>query len=177
MLDSIKDCLKRAESSEDFKSWKKSHKNSYLCSAFMIGNDISNKNWQLDFYDKDDQMITSITEQNSSIMLKEQSIFKKPEDEVKELKLDKIKIDLDKAIAKIDLLRKKKFPGENPSQKIFVLQHLDVITWNITYINTSFNVLNVKIDAVKGNIIDKSLTSILGFKDRKYDKSKTDKIF
>lgn len=177
MLDSIKDFLKRAEASGEFKSWKESHKHSYLCSAFMIGNDISSKNWQLDFYDKDDDMMTSITEENSSIKLKEQSVFKKPKDEIKELELGKIKFDLDKAVAKIDSLRKKKFPGETPSQKIFVLQNLDAITWNITYINTSFNVLNVKINAINGKIIDKSLTSILGFKDKSYDKSKIDKIF
>jgi hypothetical protein len=178
MLDNIKNFLKKVENSELYINWKKDHPNSYISSCFSMGNDIKELKWQIDFYESDNKKITSfVIDDNQDIKCKEEEIFKQPQDSVKELDLGKVKIDLDKAILKIDKWRKRKFPGEMPSQRIFVLQNLDTIIWNITFINTSFNVLNVKIDAINGKLIENSLTSVMGFKDKKYDKSKIDKIF
>lgn len=178
MIDDIKNFLSKVEDSELYIEWKKKHLNSYLSSCFSMGNDIKELKWQIDFYEADNKKITSfVFDENQNIKSKEEEIFKQPQDIVKELDLKKVKIDLDKAILKIDKWRKRKFPGEMPSQRIFVLQNLNTIIWNITFINTSFNVLNVKIDATNGKLIDNSLTSVMGFKDKKYDKSKIDKIF
>jgi hypothetical protein len=178
MIDNIKNFLKKVEESELYIDWKKEHTNSYLSSCFSMGNDIKELKWQVDFYEPNNKKITSfVLDETQNIKCKEEDIFKQPEDVVKELDLSAVKIDLDKAILRLDKWRKRKFPGEVPSQRIFVLQNLSTIMWNITFINTSFNVLNVKIDATNGKLIDNSLTSIMGFKDKKYNKSKIDKIF
>ncbi|MBI2671273.1 hypothetical protein HYX18_04840 [Candidatus Woesearchaeota archaeon] len=176
MLDAIKAFLKRLGGSKEYEDWKRLHKNSYLCSAFTIGNDVKNVKWQLDFFDPDGIKITSFIEANDEIKLKEDDIFKRPEAIVNELDIEKVKIDLEKAISNIEKLKKKKYPGENPTQKIIILQNLTTVLWNITYINTSFNILNIKVDAINGKIIDDSLTPIMRFKDQRFDKSALDKI-
>ena len=178
MLKEIVSFLEKVESSELYIKWKKEHSKSFLSSCFSIGNDIQELKWQIDFYDPHDKKITSfVIDENKNIKCKEEDIFKQPKDVINELELNKVKIDLDKAVLKLDKWRKRKFPGEMPSQRIFVLQNLNTIVWNITLINTSFNVLNIKIDAIKGSLIDHSLTNVMGFKDKTYDKSKIDKIF
>ena len=176
MLDDIKSFLSALENSEQFNIWRESHKNAYLCSAFSIGPDIDKITWQLDFYNPDDMKITSFVEQNNIIRNQEESVFKKPETQVKELNLSKVKVDLKKAIEKLERFKKKKYPKENSTQKIFVLQNLDSMLWNITYITSSFNIFIVKVDAVNGKIISSDLIPIMGFKDKKYDKSAFDKF-
>ena len=47
MLDEIKNKLKEIKNSDEFKEWKKEHKNAYLSSIFL------KECWQFDFYDPD----------------------------------------------------------------------------------------------------------------------------
>ncbi len=169
MLNKLKEFLEKIKDSNQFKEWNTSHKNSYFCSAFLIGADIDQHNWQIDFYNPENDKITSFIEVGGLITLKEEDVFKKPDDKVKELDLEKVKIDLEKALDKFERLKKKKYHSESPTQKIIILQNMDFIIWNITYINTSFNILNIKINAVNGKVIDDSLTSVMSFKDKKFD--------
>ena len=83
---------------------------------------------------------------------------------------------MDRAVKKLEGYKKKKYPGESPTQKIFILQNLAAIVWNIAYINSSFNILNIKINAMNGKVVEDSLTPIMGFKDKKFDKSAFDKF-
>lgn len=169
MLDKLKEFLKKVEDSKEFKNWRIDHEKAYFCSAFLLGPELNQDNWQIDFYNQYNDKITSFIDVSGAINFKEENIFKKPEDKVEELDLDKIKIDLDKALNKFEKVKKKKYPKENPTQKIVILQKLDFITWNITYINTSLNILNIKINAVNGRIIEESLTSVMKFKDQRFN--------
>lgn len=176
MPNNIISTIKRIQNSKEFQEWFNQHKLSYMSSIFYIGNDLGNITWQVDYYISDENKMASFIEENGQIKFREENVFKKPGTEIKKLDIQKVKIDVKKAIAKLEKLKKKKFPGENPSQKIVILQNLDTILWNITYINTSFNILNVKINAINGKIIENSLTPIVSFKDKKYDNSALDKI-
>lgn len=170
MLDKLKLLLKNIENSDEYKQWRLDHGNAYLCSAFLIGNLLDENTWQIDYYNPGNDKITSFV-QNDGIKFKEENIFKKPGDEIKELDLEEVKIDLNRALKNLERLKKKKYPKEVPNQKIIVLQNLQVILWNITYINSNFNILNVKINAINGKILQDNLTSIMDFKDTSFDKN------
>ena len=72
---------------------------------------------------------------------------------IEELKLDKLKISLKDALSKIE----KKYPKDAPNKVIIILQFVKVPVWNISFLTSSFNLLNVNIDAEKGNIIKESI--------------------
>ena len=63
-----------------------------------------------------------------------------------------------------DKLQREKYPNQ-PPQKVFLI--LQVIKtepiWNITYISSSLNVLNVRISAINKKIIKHELTQVLSF--------------
>ena len=50
-----------------------------------------------------------------------------------------------------------KYNGEESTKKIIILQQFEAPTWNITYVTSAMNVLNVKIDATNGKIISEKL--------------------
>jgi len=164
MFSKLKESLKRLEDSNEFNNWKSKNKKSYFCSAFVMGADLEKENWQLDFYNPEKDKITSFKLNGCIEVLEEEGIFKKPKEKVNELKLNKVKIDFDKAIEIFEDFKSKKYPSEDPEKKIVILQNLKNTVWNITYICTSFNILNIKINAITGSVEQDTITSIFNFK-------------
>ena len=146
MLESFKKLL----SSKEYKEYKKNNPDSYLTSCFII---IDKTNWQFDFYNKNNT-ITSFIINNKIEITKNQKIFQKEKTKLKELDLNKIKITLKEALK---LIKTK----DNFVKTIVILQPY---LWNITLITSTFKVLNVKIDAIKKEIISEQYESILNFK-------------
>ncbi|HLC74032.1 MAG TPA: hypothetical protein VJH20_05355 [Candidatus Nanoarchaeia archaeon] len=161
MLDTIKDKLKLVQNSDEYKKWFTENHNSYLCSVFCL--DYKEDNWQIDFYNPDTELITNFFIQNEVIVLNTDKIFSKTEQSPNELKLLDVKVDLDKALTKIDKLIEDKYKNEVPYKKIIILQCLDEVLWNITLIMQSFNILNIKISAVDGKIIQHKLSPVFSF--------------
>lgn len=52
---------------------------------------------------------------------------------------------------------------EIPSKKIFILQQKESPIWNITYLTQSLNILNMKINAETGQIIEEKIESAMNF--------------
>ena len=157
----ILNSIKTLENSDLFKEWKKKHAKCYICSAFLILNEV-NENPQIDYYDSNKDRITSFTVAKEIKITKNEKIFKEKEHKIKELDLDKVKISLEKALEMVENLLKNKYK-ETAHKKIIVLQNLDKQIWNITSLSNSLNVLNVRIDTTDGNIIEEKLSSILSF--------------
>lgn len=158
---SINESFSNLQSLEQFKEWKKSHSDSYFSSAFLISD---NPTWQIDFYNPKKDNITSFFLEDP-IQIKEEKIFRKEKGEIGELDLEKIKISLEKAEEIVLNLVKEEYKGQDPSKKIIILQVIKkIIIWNITYLTTSFNLLNVKIDAVSGDIKEHKIDSVMKFK-------------
>lgn len=101
--------------------------------------------------------------QNNVIIENTDKVFSKTPNKVNELKIEDVKVDLDKAKDKIDDLIKTKYKGEVPNKTIIILQNLEEVLWNITIIMNSFNILNIKINAVNGDIIEENMGSAFRF--------------
>jgi len=162
MASSFKKSLDVLVKSKEFKKWKETSKESYLASGFIMLNEDYNENldnleWQIDFYSPSKDLMTSFFIKDKIISLKEgQKILKKEDVTIEELKLDKVKISLKDALAKIE----KKYPKDAPNKVIIILQSVKVPVWNISFLTSSFNLLNVNIDAEQGDIIKESMKPI-----------------
>ena len=159
MVLSFKKSLDILIKSKEFKKWKETSKDSYLANGFIMLNSdykekLDNLEWQIDFYSPNKDLMTSFFIRDKNISSKEgQKILKEKDVVIEELKLDKIKISLEDALAKIE----KKYPKDAPNKVIIILQFIKVPVWNISFLTSSFNLLNVNIDAEKGNIIKESM--------------------
>ena len=162
----MKEIVKRLEDSSVFKEWKKDHENDYLSSMFLASSkDKPNENWQLDYYNKvTDKMTSFVLEGDNVVVAPENDIFKKKNDVVKPLNLDDIKIKLDDALKKVLDIMKAKDTGEEVNKQIIILQNLDKLVWNITLLTSCFNLMTVRINAVNGEVVHESYGSLMNTK-------------
>jgi len=163
----IIDSLKKLESHNEFKKWLSENKNSYLSYGFKMLNEPSQEEWQLGFYNKDtDKMTTFVLDGNKLNINEDEEVFKKPSMKVNEIKLEKIKISFEEALRIIEELFKKEYKNELQDKTIVILQNLEELgdVWNITHITKTFNTINFKVDTENGKIIEHSLTSIFDFR-------------
>ena len=156
MLGELKKKLGELKDSDRFKDWNKKHFDSYLCSIF------AGEKLQFDFYDPEKDKITSFTENG---IIEDQEILRREKKKLPELKLNTVKVDLEEIVKIIKKLINEKYKGENPNKKIIFLQGFeDKIVWNVTYITSNFNILNVKVDSINGEILYEKIESALNWK-------------
>lgn len=162
----IKELLERVMNSKMYKNFNSENK-AYLCSFFKIDGEKEQDEWQVDFYNPEKDKITSFKEIGNqvSIIGKDSKIFKEKETKVNELRIDKVKLSPEEALNILESIRKKKYPEEEALRRILILQSTKEFkeNWNITYLTTSFNILNVKINAKNGKVIEESLKPALTF--------------
>lgn len=163
-MNRLSELLKLVEDSETFKRWKITHNDSYLCSLFKNVSGIQNPEWQFHYYQPEKDTITVFNAGAEIKIVEEDSeILKKKNDKVEELKLDNVKIDLIQALNIIDTFHKNNYPQEIIVNKIIILQKLNRVVWNVTYITTTFNMSNVKVDAESGDIVEESIRQLLKY--------------
>lgn len=158
--------LKKLENSTAFKKWHKKNKNTYFSYAFKIPQEMPNQ-WQLGFYSKKkDKITTFVIEEDSIDIRPEEEVFKKEGTKVNEIQIADVKLTFGSAIAKADEFQKKTFPNDRSAKTIAILQNTSELgnIWNITYVTEAFNTLNMKINASTGEIIEHKLFPVLSFK-------------
>lgn len=163
----LKPAFKKLEGSLDFKKWHQQNKSTYLSYAFKIPQEMGSNDWQLGFYNKKKDKITTFVIEGSDIRIRhEEEIFKKEETKVNEIHLDKVKLTFDDVVAKANKFQEKNFPKDRSIKTIAILQNLSDFgdIWNITYITEAFNMLNMKIDASTGKILQHNLSSVFSFR-------------
>ena len=163
----FKTAMEKLISDKVFLEWKEKNKNSFLSYGFTSLEQDKQSEWQIGYYNKDTDKITSFTfKDNKPVIGQEEEIFKEPNAKILELELDKVKITLDHALDLADALQKEKYPNQESIKTIVILQNIEDFgtIWNITYIAKSFNVLNIKLSALDGKIIKHKLSSLTDFK-------------
>ena len=162
----LKLALKRLEESKDFKDWHKNNKNTFFSYAFKIPQEMPDQ-WQIGFYNKNKDKITTFVINDSSISIRpEEEIFKKEETKINEIELKKVKLTFDDAINKADEFQSKSYPKDKSIKTIAILQNIDKYgtIWNITYVTESFKTLNMKIDASNGKVLEHNISSVFSFR-------------
>ncbi|MEK6917031.1 MAG: hypothetical protein AABW92_04770 [Nanoarchaeota archaeon] len=158
----FEDALKNLHKSKEFKDWKKTHKNSFLTYAFIMISEEVKKEWQIGYYNKGKDTISTFTVS--------EKIHKNPDSEIlkgegiKELDPEKVKISYEKALEIAKKLQQKEYPPHTAEKKMIILQKLAIgQVWNITYITKTFKTLNIKIDSLTGEILKHDLLELFSF--------------
>ncbi len=152
MLDDLKQQLEELQNTQAYKTAKEQNPDLILVSAFFMGLDLNQINWELTFYSKEKHKNFLFKE-----TVEEHEVFQKEQHELQELKIDEVKITLEEAWTKTEE------HSENYSlaKAIVVLQVQNNQTvWNITWITNELKFLNVRIDAVTGEIIKHEINSL-----------------
>jgi len=163
----LKPALKKLKDGIEFKMWIKKNKGTYFSYAFKIPQEMGTDDWQLGFYNKKKDRITTFVVTQESIDIRpDEELFKKEGTNVNEINLDKVTLTFDSAIAKANKFQQKSFPKDKSIKTIAILQNIEKLgnVWNITYVTESFNTLNMKIDASTGKIIEHNLSSVFSFR-------------
>ena len=159
-----KEDIKRLENSKEFKEWKDSNPKSYLSDFFCILDTESKDDnmWQIDFYNPNNDTITSFElpadkRKKCSLKSKDSKIFKQEQATVEKLSLTNVQWTDKNAIELAKDYLKDNHKGENPTKTILILQHnkeLKKEIWNLTFITSSLNMFNAKIDAKMIRVFD-----------------------
>ena len=150
----IKEILERVESSKEFKTWKKT--DYYL--AYMFAS--NRENWQVGYYNKNNENMTSFQVSEVISKLPESEVFKEKKI-VRKLELEKVKVDFEEAVNKCTEEHKRLHQMGLISKQIIILQHLKQgQVWNITFLTTTMNTTNIKLDSSTGKIISKETFSL-----------------
>lgn len=163
-MNKLQQIPKLVEDSDVFRNWHKKHTNSYLCAFFRNIGNTDNIEWQVHYYWPENDTITVFSVGAEIKIIEEDSlILKKDNDRVEELKLDNVNVDLFRALEIADNYRKENYPKEETVKRLVILQKLKRIVWNITCMTLSVNLLNVKVDAESGEVIEESMGPLLKY--------------
>lgn len=163
-MNKLQQVLKLVEDSDVFKNWHKKHANFYLCAFFRNIGNMDNIEWQVHYYWPENDTITVFSVGAEINIVEEDSLILKRNDEkVEELKLDNINVDLLRALEIADNYIKENYPKEEIVKRLIILQKLKRIVWNITCMTLSVNLLNVKLDAESGEVIEESMGPLLKY--------------
>ncbi len=137
----------------------------FLCGFFLMSEieKIEDAVWQIDFYDKDLDKITSYLMESKIKVNENSEAFKKPETKIESLEIKEIKISFEEACRKARKILESKI--EEPTKIIATLQKQNKPAWNISFITQKFNIQNVRINAGTGRVMEEKLVSMLSFKE------------
>lgn len=157
----LKEALNKLEESREFKEWKEKNKEDYFSYAFCELNGQGGA-WQIGYYNKKEDKITTIIVDDEMKITPQEEIFKKPDMKVNKVELGKVKLSFAEIIDKTSEFQKKEYPKEEANKIIAILQNLEKFgtVWNITFITKAFNTLNVKVNAEDGKVLEHKLSSI-----------------
>ncbi len=153
--------LEHVQQSAVFKAWFSEHPASYLSSFFKIieGQDV--EWWQVDFYyPKGDTITSFVVDDKVKLATKDGEVFKKPDDHVQALDLHAVVVDVKKALQIAGQLQKEKYHMEKTSKTIVLLQHMHRTLWNISFLTSAFRLVNIRIDAATGDVLEDSIVPL-----------------
>ncbi len=161
----VKETIKKAESSPEFREFIQKNPDHYLVHAFSINDAQGFKGWEFGYYSKSSDKIAIFEFDDDKVtMHPESEVFKPEEKHVKALQLDKVNISYDDAMKIVESTLKENY-REPLIRAIVLLQNIDEFSqiWNTTIITMAFNVINVKLDADSGKVLKHSKESLIGW--------------
>src|SRR3989344_1220970 len=91
-----------------------------------------------------------------------EEIFKKEQETVEKLEMDKVKITFEQTLDIINGIER--YKNQEFTKKIIILQNQKLLIWNISFLTKTFQILHIKIDAISGKILHESFESLMSLK-------------
>ncbi|MEA3430132.1 MAG: hypothetical protein U9R08_02575 [Nanoarchaeota archaeon] len=158
--------IKKLHESDDFKKWRKENSKHFLSTGFIVVEKAREYPWMIGYFDtKTDKISSFVVSDKECYFEKVDEVFKKPEDTVFELNLEKVKIDVEKVLDLIETYCKEKYNHETIIKTILIIQNLPKHgnVWNVTLITQSFNAINMKINSEDGKLLEDKCSSLLSY--------------
>lgn len=155
--------LKQIESSNEFKEFKKEHKDAYLCAGFFVLDLEQNINQrQLDYSLKNGKIYTFSSSENK-VTLKEAETIEGKKEKLPELSKE-IKTDLENLKEVVEKRMEKEEIQNKITKIIAILQkHEDKQIWNLTCMMEGFGMLQAHINSETGEILKFEKRSMFDF--------------
>ena len=155
----LKDALGHLHKSKEFKEWKGK---GVLAHAFKLLDEANEDSWQLGFYDKDAEKITTFVVSPRFVeVIPDQDILRS-ETDILELLPAQVTVTSEKALAKATEYHQLHYPREMVLKKFFILQQIESgPVYNITFFFQSMKTLNVKVDAGTCMVLSQSFQSLM----------------
>src|SRR3989338_3606839 len=157
MID-IKQVQNEIEASPLFQNWKK-QQDAYLVHFFCM----DEKEVQVGYYDEKTDVIATFVKAEEITQTEDKDIFRQQK-KIAPLDMAQVKITLEEAEKKAEAVQKQKYPGDMVSKKIIVLQTLgNIPTYNMTLITMTFKMINIRVDATTGDVLEEKMEPIMDF--------------
>jgi len=158
----FKQALEILKTNQEFKAWKSKHSSHFLINAFvMLEPQEKANNIQLGYSTTSGKKITSFIVSKDNVELFTDEVYKRPEKKLTKLNPEKVKTTFHQAIKIAQHQKQLIYPAEETTKKIIILQNEKGEQWNITFVTKSFNMLNFRIDANSGTLLEHKKTSLL----------------
>jgi|SRR3989344_5172055 len=154
--------LERLEKEKSFQEWKEQNKEFYLASCFALIKDKKEPLWQFHFYNPKIDKIATFKVGKKIKQEKNEEIFKKEQETVEKLEMDKVKITFEQTLDIINGIER--YKNQEFTKKIIILQNQKLLIWNISFLTKTFQILHIKIDAISGKILHESFESLMSLK-------------
>jgi hypothetical protein len=151
-----KEIVENVKLSPEFKTFHHENKDYVLSTVFQIG-----EGWCVGFYSKEKDLMVTFTS-DPITMSKPQEVFHK--DAVEPLDMGKVALDIELCDERVQILHAAKYGLHAITKKIFVLHQHHVPEYNVTLITSTFNIINIKINATTGELISDKIESAMAFK-------------
>ena len=153
---SITVILQKLKENSLFINWEKDHSSSFLSHFFsqMDGSGNLKGNWEIGFFNPEHEKIVVFLQQDNTFLMKpEDDVFKQKTTKVEELKIQSIQIPFEKAIEKVNETIKEHYEQTHRGDGFVTLQTFQEKTeWNVTFITKTLQFLNIRIDAITGEV-------------------------
>lgn len=165
----VVDKLKFLEESAEYTKWRASHADDYLVHFFVMMSTFSSvldmTDIQIGYYDKATDAVTTFDISSSKVsLMPPQEAFKKGQ-HISALSFDKVKVSMSEGYGFALELQKKEHSADKPNKVILLLQeHKKIPIYNVTFITAAFNVLNIKVSAVNGSIVEAKKESLMAWR-------------
>lgn len=150
--------VRKTESSEGFRAWRKANTDAYLTSAFSMFSDEKERTWLISYYCGRKDTITTFSGESPT----EEEAFKK-EGGIPELSLEEVKVGEEAALKTARGILSGDY-GEKSQSVVMVLQNIGgEALWNVTFMTAAFKVVNVRVSASSGKVLSHNASAISDF--------------
>ncbi|MBI2546631.1 hypothetical protein HYV81_05630 [Candidatus Woesearchaeota archaeon] len=159
--------LKSLEHTLEFKDWQAQHHGHYLVHAFKLLDEANKSIWQIGYYDKETDTITTFVIEDGKELkiIPNLEIFKEEKAAIQKLDISKVKVNAQEAVDKAEAFLKEQYPGEVIVKTILILQSIEHgQVYNLSFITKSVSTINIKLAADSGQVLEHHKISLSDLK-------------
>lgn len=156
----LKELRNLVESNDEYKTYRAHAPNALIAHVF-INQKNNSEEWHLGYFDPDTKKITSFTTEPTVHISGSDAALSKTGD-VPPLSWNELKVEFATAKASAEKIMKEHYSAHPGAQMISVLQTIDIPVWNLTIVTNTFHIVNIRIDAVTGQVLAHAQQSLMG---------------